>query len=85
MGVRTKVVGWSRWTRQEVAVLRKMYRNRSNAEIAGVLGRKVVSVVFKARRLGLAKSRKRLSQMGRENIRNRWHPPKPRRPRKRHH
>lgn len=61
-----------RWTRKEVAILRRMYRTKSNEEIADVLGRKVTSVVFKAHRLGLKKGRRRLQEMGRENIAKRW-------------
>jgi len=49
-----------------------MYRTKSNEEIADVLGRKVTSVVFKAHRLGLKKGRRRLQEMGRENIAKRW-------------
>jgi hypothetical protein len=63
-----------RWTREEVALLRRLYRTHSNAEIAGILGRKVSSVVFKGHRLGLAKGARRLKDMGRENISRRWEP-----------
>lgn len=65
-----------RWTKEEVALLRRLYRTHSNAEIAGILGRKVSSVVFKGHRLGLAKGARRLRDMGRENIRKRWEPVK---------
>lgn len=63
-----------RWTKEEVALLRRLYRTHSNAEIAEILGRKVSSVVFKGHRLGLAKGARRLREMGRENIRKRWDP-----------
>ena len=63
-----------RWTKEEVALLKRLYRMHSNAEIAGILGRKVSSVVFKGHRLGLAKGARRLRDMGRENIRKRWEP-----------
>ena len=63
-----------RWTKEEVELLRKLYRTYSNAEIAGVLGRKVSSVVFKGHRLGLSKGARRLKEMGQENIRCRWEP-----------
>ena len=36
-----------RWTKEEVALLKRLYRTHSNSEIAGILGRKVSSVVFK--------------------------------------
>jgi hypothetical protein len=63
-----------RWTKEEIAILRRLYRTHSNAEIAQVLGRKVSSVVFKGHRLGLSKGIRRLKEMGRENIRKRWQP-----------
>ncbi len=62
-----------RWTREEIATLKRLYRSRSNAEIARVLGRTVSSIVFKGYRLGLAKGARRLKEMGRENINKRWH------------
>ena len=65
-----------RWTKEEVALLKRLYRTHSNAEIAGILGRKVSSVVFKGHRLGLAKGARRLKEMGQENIRRRWEPSK---------
>src|SRR5512138_727792 len=61
-----------RWTKEEVSLLKRLYRTHSNAEIARVLGRKVSSVVFKGHRLGLSKGIRRLKEMGRENIRRRW-------------
>jgi hypothetical protein len=71
-----------RWTKEEVSLLKRLYRTHSNAEIAGILGRKVSSVVFKGHRLGLAKGARRLKEMGRENIRRRWEPLKHRSARK---
>lgn len=71
-----------RWTKEEVALLKRLYRIHSNAEIAGILGRKVSSVVFKGHRLGLSKGARRLKEMGRENIRRRWEPSKRRSARK---
>lgn len=63
-----------RWTKEEIAILKRLYRNSSNAEIAEKLGRKVSSVVFKGHRLGLSKGARRLREMGQENIRRRWDP-----------
>jgi len=63
-----------RWTKEEVTLLKRLYRTHSNAEIADVLGRKVSAVVFKGHRLGLSKGARRLREMGRENIRRRWDP-----------
>jgi hypothetical protein len=62
-----------RWTQDEVATLKRLYRTKSNAEIARRLGRTVSSIVFKGYRLGLSKGTRRLKQMGRENISKRWH------------
>jgi hypothetical protein len=62
-----------RWTRDEVSILKRLYRTQSNAEIARVLGRTVSSIVFKGYRLGLSKGIRRLKLMGRENINKRWH------------
>jgi DNA-binding CsgD family transcriptional regulator len=62
-----------RWTKEEIATLRKLYRTRSNREIARRLGRSVSSIVFKGYRLGLSKGIRRLKEMGRENINKRWH------------
>ena len=61
-----------RWTRHEIAVLRKMYRSSPNSEIAAALGRTVSQVVFKAFRLGLSKSARRLREMGMQNVAKRW-------------
>jgi hypothetical protein len=61
-----------RWTKEEVSTLKRLYRSRSNAYIAGVLGRTVSSIVFKGYRLGLSKGLRRLKEMGRENISKRW-------------
>ena len=65
-----------RWTKEEISVLRRLYRTHSNAEIAKMLHRKVSSVVFKGHRLGLSKGIRRLREMGRENIKRRWQPAK---------
>ena len=73
-----------RWTREEVTLLKRLYRTHSNAEIAQILGRKVSSVVFKGHRLGLSKGARRLKEMGRENIRRRWEPLKQRSSRRAH-
>jgi hypothetical protein len=61
-----------RWTKEEIAALKRMHRSRSNAEIAKVLRRKTSSVVFKAHRLGLSKGPKRLREMGKQNVAKRW-------------
>ena len=61
-----------RWTKGEVATLRKLYKTQSNLEIAQILGRKVSSVVFKGHRLGLSKGPQRLKEMAKANIALRW-------------
>ena len=61
-----------RWTKEEVKVLKSMYRTHSNSEIAAQLGRKVSSVVFKGHLMGLSKGAARLKEMGKENIALRW-------------
>ena len=63
-----------RWTREEISTLKRLYRSKSNADIARVLGRSVSSIVFKGYRLGLSKGIRRLKEMGRENISRRWEP-----------
>lgn len=52
--------------------MKRLYRTRSNADIARLLGRTVSSIVFKGYRLGLSKGIRRLKEMGRENINKRW-------------
>ncbi|MGA2260517.1 MAG: hypothetical protein ABSH28_03670 [Acidobacteriota bacterium] len=69
-----------RWTREEISTLKRLYRTRSNAEIARVLKRTVSSIVFKGYRLGLSKGIRRLKEMGRENINKRWYKPEGKRP-----
>lgn len=57
-----------RWTEDELGRLAAAYASRSNLEIAQELGRTLKSVVAKAAELGLRKSRRRLREMGRENV-----------------
>ena len=59
-----KVAKWQRWSRQEVAQLRRIFRNISNDEVAKQLGRSVTSVQNKAFQLGLRKSRKYMKSIG---------------------
>jgi hypothetical protein len=63
-----------RWTKEEVFLLKRLYRGQSNAMIAKRLKRQVSSVVFKGHRLGLSKGPRRLREMGQENIQKRWAP-----------
>ena len=61
-----------RWTKEQIALLKRLHKCRSNVEIAQVLGRPAQSVAYKAHRLGLRKGARRLRKMGQENIRHRW-------------
>ncbi len=67
-----KPVRMPRWTAEEVELLRDLYPDTPNLEIARRLGRTVKAVVSKANDLGLKKSEKRLRQMGKENVRIRY-------------
>lgn len=57
-----------RWTEAELTVLRELYPNTANLDIAHRLQRSVKSVVSKAHHLGLKKDEERLREMGRENV-----------------
>ena len=57
-----------RWREDELEMLRVMYPEHRNLDIAKELGRSVKSIVSKAHNLGLKKSSVRLRQMGRENV-----------------
>jgi len=61
-----------RWTEEQVRILKRLHKTRSNAEIAKAVGRNVASVAYKAHRLGLRKGARRWRQMGKENIQHRW-------------
>ncbi len=57
-----------RWGTRDLDLLRELYPNHSNLEIARRLERSVKSVVSKAHNLGLRKDASRLKEMGRENV-----------------
>lgn len=57
-----------RWSDQELDILRRLYPNTPNLEIARRLNRSVKSVVSKAHHLDLKKDVERLREMGRENV-----------------
>ncbi len=61
-----------RWTEKEKEILRQLYGDHPNLEIARKLDRTVKSVVSKAHDLGLRKSQERLRKMGRDNVRVRY-------------
>ena len=52
------------WSKEEIALLKKMFKNVSNREVADKLNRKEASVQYKAWQLGLKKSRKYLKSIG---------------------
>lgn len=60
-----------RWSEEQIALLRELYPDHSNEEIARVLDRSTKSVVSKAHDLELKKSSARLRVMGQENVRQR--------------
>lgn len=57
-----------RWSDQELDILRRLYPNTPNLELARRLNRSVKSVVSKAHHLDLKKDAERLREMGRENV-----------------
>ena len=61
-----------RWTKEQIAILKRLHKSHTNADIAKAVGRKVASVANKAYRLGLHKGVRRLRKMGQENILHRW-------------
>ena len=61
-----------RWTPEKIKLLRRIYANLPNCEIARRLERPLGGVVSLAHKLRLNKSVRRMQQMGRENISNRW-------------
>lgn len=57
-----------RWEERELQLLRDLYANTPNLEIARRLGRSVKSVVSKAHNMELKKGAERLQEMGRTNV-----------------
>jgi len=53
------------WTREEVRILKQIFRNVSNATVATRLGRTAKAVERKASKLGLTKTKKYLKTLGR--------------------
>lgn len=54
-----------RWSEQEIKRLKRIFRNMSNADVAGELERTVGSVTAEAYPLGLRKTKKYLKSIGR--------------------
>jgi hypothetical protein len=53
-----------RWSKDEIKVLKKLFRNTSIKDVAKELNRKPKSVEARAYRLGLKKTRKYLKSVG---------------------
>ena len=53
------------WSKEEVRTLKRLFRGRSNVEVANVLQRTTKSVERKASKLGLTKTKKYLRTLGR--------------------
>lgn len=54
------------WTKDDVKKLKKLFPNRSTAEVAVQMGRPPEAVKKKASRMGLRKSRAYLKSLGRK-------------------
>jgi len=57
-----------RWTAEEIAALRRLYPENDNLTVARELGRSVTSVANKAYQLGIKKSARLLTDIGRNNV-----------------
>lgn len=57
-----------RWSKEQIADLRRLYPKTSNAEIGVLIGKSVKAVTSKASRLNLSKAPVRMREMGRENV-----------------
>ena len=53
------------WSKDEVKVLKQMFRSTSTTQVAKKLNRKAASVQAKAGKLGLKKTKKYLKSIGR--------------------
>jgi len=60
------------WREKDLAVLRQFYPSVENERIALLLGRSVASVISKAHRIGLRKSRHFISLISRDNVLRRY-------------
>ncbi len=53
------------WSKDEVKLLKKLFPNRTTQEVADQLGRSLRSVMRKAEKMRLKKSKKHLKSLGR--------------------
>ena len=56
---------WQDWSNDDVRILKQLFRNASNSEVAAVLERSPKAVERKAAKLGLFKTKKYLKSLGR--------------------
>jgi hypothetical protein len=61
-----------RWTKEELRILKQFYPSVENERLAALMQRSVASVVTKAHRLGLKKSRDFISMISRVNVMKRY-------------
>lgn len=54
------------WTKADVKILKQVFRNKSNAEVAVLLERTPKSIERKAAKLNLKKTKKYLRELGRK-------------------
>jgi hypothetical protein len=79
-GKRTRLRGGSsptrgqrkKWSQAEIKLLKQLYPEHPNVEIARRLKRSLSSVIAQGFKLGLKKSPGRLAQMGQEHMARRW-------------
>ncbi len=77
VGRRVVLQPMPRWDDASVDLLRRMYPDADNLDIARRLGRTVTGVANKAHQLGLRKSPAALARMGRKNVEMRHRPKQP--------
>ncbi|HUU18171.1 hypothetical protein ES703_20744 [subsurface metagenome] len=53
------------WSKDDVKLLKKLFANRKTQEVADELGRSLRSVMGKAQKMGLKKTKKYLKSLGR--------------------
>ncbi len=53
------------WTKEDIAMLKKLFKNNSTADVAKELNRPLDAVKKKASRMGLRKSKKYMKTLGR--------------------
>lgn len=72
LGGRTGPGSMPRWSAWETDVLVRCHANNPDAKLAEYLERSISSVKAKAHMLKLKKSKKRLREMGKQNVKRRY-------------